>query len=145
PSPHLAARQAVPSKHYPAKRDDGHTDGAAPRPSQATGKRGLAEQNIMAGTTLQRNFCPSGLSACPILAVPGVFPGGLVELESVEYECVDFAADLRSCGGCSSMDPGKHDCRTLPHVLAVSCVAGECVVTSCQPGYDLQADGQTCS
>ncbi|KIJ66184.1 hypothetical protein HYDPIDRAFT_86948, partial [Hydnomerulius pinastri MD-312] len=118
-----------------------------PKPSQTKHKRDLEEQHVVAlqATDSRRDFCPTGFSACPILSMPGVLPDTLVDWENVDYECVDFAADLRSCGGCSSVNPGKHDCRMLPHVLGVSCVFGDCVVASCQPGYTLQDEGQTCS
>ncbi|KAJ8585850.1 hypothetical protein M405DRAFT_744590, partial [Rhizopogon salebrosus TDB-379] len=97
------------------------------------------------GMDSERGFCLDGLMACPILSTPGQFPHTFSEWEAVGFECVDFAADLGSCGGCSSLDPVEHDCTRIPHVQGVACVSGECQISSCQPGYLLESDGRGCS
>lgn len=85
PSKRLVARHPAPTK-------------AAPQ------KRSIDEQHVVEMES-QRGFCLDGLMACPILSTPGQFPRTIAEWEAVGFECVDFAADLSSCGGCSSLDP----------------------------------------
>ncbi|KAG1749746.1 uncharacterized protein EDB91DRAFT_1109449 [Suillus paluster] len=158
PSKRLAARQASPSKGLSARQSVAsprylHARAAEPAPSKrfaedsaAPQKRSLDEQHVMEDVTdVQRGFCLDGLVACPVLSTPGQFPRTFVEWEAVGFECVDFTVDLRSCGGCSSLDPIEHDCAKIPYVQGVACVAGECQISSCQPGYLLQSDGQSCS
>ncbi|OAX40885.1 hypothetical protein K503DRAFT_855054 [Rhizopogon vinicolor AM-OR11-026] len=154
PSKRLDARQPVPSKRLvdrapaPSKR----LVDRAPAPSKRVAedsavpqKRSINEQHAMVEMDSQRGFCLDGLMACPVLSTPGQFPQTFAEWEAVGFECVDFAADLSSCGGCSSLDPVQHDCTSIPHVQGVACITGECQISSCQPGYLLQSDGQGCS
>ncbi|KAG2154566.1 hypothetical protein DEU56DRAFT_847723 [Suillus clintonianus] len=154
PLQRLAARQAAPSKRLSARQlaaSPRYVNARAPAPapskrvaeeSAAPQKRSLDEQRVMEGTADSlRGFCLNGLVACPVLSTPGQFPRTFTEWEAVGFECVDFTADLRSCGGCSSLDPTEHDCTKIPHVQGVACVAGECQISSCQPGYSLQAAG----
>ena len=102
PSKRLAAREPAPSKRLVdpqalalSKRS---ADAAAPQ------KRGIDEQHVVQADS-QRGFCLDGLMACPVLSTPGQFPHTFAEWEAIGFECVDFAADLSSCGGCSSLDP----------------------------------------
>ncbi|KAG2160008.1 uncharacterized protein EDB93DRAFT_34198 [Suillus bovinus] len=144
-SPRLAARQAFPSK-WLSTRQLAAAPGLSKRAAEnsaAARKRSLDEQHIMEGAAV--SFCLDGLVACPVLSTPGQFPRTFAEWEAIGFECVDFAADLSSCGGCSSLDPIEHDCTMIPHVEGVACVAGECQVSSCQPGYSVEGDGLTCS
>lgn len=105
PSKRLSARQLAVSPHYarapaPAPSKRFTEDSAAPQ------KRSLDdEQHVMESTAESRGFCLNGLVACPVLSTPGQFPRTFAEWEAVGFECVDFTADLRSCGGCSSLDP----------------------------------------
>ncbi|KAF8476343.1 hypothetical protein DFH94DRAFT_109195 [Russula ochroleuca] len=70
----------------------------------------------------------------PGWAACGVFGGS-----PRAWECVDTAHDLESCGGCmfplTAYSPEGKDCSILPGVADVSCMAGECVVHRCLPGY----------
>lgn len=151
----LAARQASPSKRLSARQlavSPHNARVAAPAPSKrvpegsaAPQKRSLDEQHVIGGAAESRGFCLNGLAACPVLSTPGRFPRTFAEWEAVGFECVDFTADLRSCGGCSSLDPIEHDCTTIPHVESVACIAGECQISTCQPGYALESDGHACS
>ncbi|KAF7339463.1 hypothetical protein MSAN_02160600 [Mycena sanguinolenta] len=59
-------------------------------------------------------LCPTGLDACPI-------PGGAVN----DYECIDTAVELESCGGCASLDQGQ-DCTAIPGAWNVGCEQGRC-------------------
>jgi hypothetical protein len=155
PLQRLAARQASPSKRLSARQlavSPHYARAAAPAPSKrvtedsaAPQKRSLDEQHAMGGAAESRGFCLNGLVACPVLSTPGQFPRTFTEWEAIGFECVDFTADLRSCGGCSSLDPIEHDCTKIPHVEGVACVAGECQISSCQPGYSLESDGHACS
>lgn len=154
-SQRLAARQASPSKRLSARQlavSPHYARAAAPAPSKrvpkgsaAPQKRSIDEQHVIGGAAESRGFCLNGLAACPVLSTPGQFPRTFAEWEAVGFECVDFTADLRSCGGCSSLDPIEHDCTTIPHVEGVACVAGECQISSCQPGYSLESGGHGCS
>ncbi|KAG1871116.1 hypothetical protein C8R48DRAFT_770702 [Suillus tomentosus] len=147
PLDRLAARQASPSKVL-----SGRQLAAVPVPSKRTAedsaalqKRSVDQQHVIGSAADSHGFCLDGLVACPVLSTPGQFPRTYVEWEAIGFECVDFAADLRSCGGCSSLDPIEHDCMNIPHVEGVACVAGECQISSCQLGYSLESDGQACS
>ncbi|ORY26576.1 autophagy-related protein 13-domain-containing protein [Naematelia encephala] len=62
-------------------------------------------------------YCPAPLHACSILT-PSV--GG-----EWAYECVDFATELESCGGCASTGQGA-DCTAIPHAISVGCEIGTC-------------------
>lgn len=147
PSKRLSARQLAASPHYgraaaPAQSKRVAEDSAAPQ------KRSLDEQHVIGGAAAageSRGFCLDGLVACPILSTPGQFPRTFAEWEAIGFECVDFTADLRSCGGCSSLDPIEHDCTKIPHAEGVACVVGECQISSCQPGYSLESGGHACS
>ncbi|KAG0702734.1 hypothetical protein DFH29DRAFT_999120 [Suillus ampliporus] len=146
PSKRLSARQSVTSPHYVHARAEPAPSKRSAEDSAAAKKRSLDEQHVMEGAMdSQRGFCLNGLAACPVLSTPGQFPRTFVEWEAIGFECVDFTADLGSCGGCSSLDPIEHDCTKIPHAQGVACVAGECQISSCQPGYSLQIDGQGCS
>jgi len=41
------------------------------------------------------------------------------------YECIDFANELESCGGCASAGEGQ-DCSAIPNAVSVGCEAGSC-------------------
>ncbi|KAF9225568.1 hypothetical protein BS17DRAFT_604827 [Gyrodon lividus] len=119
PSQGIAARRAAPSQRgVPPRQDHGHGHSreqqsdftaSAPRPSQTHHKRNLEEQEVvfMEAKDTRRDFCPTELFACPILSMEDVLHGTPVDWKEVNYECVDFLADLRSCGGCSSVNPEK--------------------------------------
>jgi len=79
----------------------------------------------------QVQFCPSGLSQCPVKGVLG------------EYECIDTTSELESCGGCASVGKGK-DCNTIAYATTSSCLGGVCVVLACDSGYKISADGESC-
>ncbi|EIN13865.1 hypothetical protein PUNSTDRAFT_95251 [Punctularia strigosozonata HHB-11173 SS5] len=101
-------------------------------------RRDVAVQNNLVAPDLSTFLCPSDTHACPIDNSP--MPATLLDWM---YECVDFATDLTSCGGCSALDSSR-DCTAIPNALAVSCVRGGCAVQSCEPGYIPSADGKTC-
>ncbi|KAI6153816.1 hypothetical protein BKA82DRAFT_3952911, partial [Pisolithus tinctorius] len=124
---------------HPGKRDiPADSSPHVPSPSQAHHKRSKAAPQIPMFPSPE--FCPAGLSACPIRNQFGLLSGD----ENVEYECVDFMTDLDHCGGCSSQDFDRFNCRADPLALSVACVSGRCVTTSCQPGYTLQSGEQLC-
>jgi hypothetical protein len=114
PSKRFVAREPAPSKRFvarePAPSKRLIERAPAPAPSKrvtedfAARKRSIDEQRVV-GMNSERGFCLDGLMACPILSTPGQFPHTFSEWEAVGFECVDFAADLGSCGGCSSLDP----------------------------------------
>lgn len=61
-------------------------------------------------------LCPQGLEACPIK--------GLMT-STGDYECLDTAAELTSCGGCASTGAGQ-DCTAIPGAWNVACEVGKC-------------------
>jgi hypothetical protein len=100
----------------------------------------------------------------PEWAACGVFGGA-----ARSWECINTARDLESCeyspenvfasicayrltldsgGGCmlplTPYVPVGQDCTSLPGVADVACIAGECVVHRCLPGYVVAHDGNHC-
>ncbi|KAH9974977.1 hypothetical protein BGW80DRAFT_1170013, partial [Lactifluus volemus] len=79
----------------------------------------------------------------PEWAACGVFGGS-----ARSWECINTARDLESCGGCmlplTPYTPIGEDCSSLPGVADVACIAGECVVHRCLPGYVTAHDGTHC-
>lgn len=81
--------------------------------------------------------CPTGQRACAISTAPS--------LANV-FDCIDTTSDIESCGGCAYPARGEvagQDCTSLPFVDVVECVAGGCLISSCQRGYALSSNG-TC-
>jgi len=74
-------------------------------------------------------LCPSGLGAC---AVDEVGKGG--------YECLDFDSSLENCGGCVNAGVGQ-DCSMIDGAVGIECIAGQCIATSCEPGFTLDSGG----
>jgi hypothetical protein len=46
-------------------------------------------------------------------------------LTPIRYECIDFATELESCGGCASTGEGA-DCTSIPNAMSVGCESGVC-------------------
>ncbi|KAJ7225503.1 protein priA [Mycena pura] len=76
-------------------------------------------------------LCPTDLDACPI--------AGLAE----NYECLDTAVELESCGGCASLGQGQ-DCTAIPGAWNVGCEQGHCTIYTCTLGFKRSQDGQSC-
>ncbi|KAK8850429.1 hypothetical protein IAR55_004347 [Kwoniella newhampshirensis] len=81
---------------------------------------------------LDKMYCPGFLHACTVPTATG---------GEWAYECVDFATELESCGGCASTGEGA-DCTQIPHALGVGCESGVCTVYTCQSGF--AANGTAC-
>ncbi|KAJ2927174.1 hypothetical protein H1R20_g9958, partial [Candolleomyces eurysporus] len=77
-------------------------------------------------------LCPSGLDACPI---SGLIAG--------DYECLDTATELESCGGCVSQGKGQ-DCTSIEGAWNVGCERGSCLVYTCAGGFQLSSDRKSC-
>jgi len=69
------------------------------------------------------------------------------------YDCVDTKKNLESCGGCmipnpfllaSSVSPVGVDCTSIDHVDSVSCVSGQCIVESCEKGWEVSEGSAGC-
>lgn len=78
----------------------------APAPSgsperKRTAPREMKEQTAM--VSLDSILCPYRMSACPVNPTSTI-PKSLAEWAEIEHECVEFATDLQSCGGCASID-----------------------------------------
>lgn len=58
--------------------------------------------------------CPTSLEACPVGLTAG------------DYECVDTARDLESCGGCVSQGKGR-DCTAIKGAFHVGCENSRCI------------------
>jgi hypothetical protein len=78
------------------------------------------------------SLCPTGLEACPLSG-----------LASNDFECVDTASELESCGGCTSLDQGQ-DCTAIHGAWNVACEQGSCAVLSCAGGFKIGKDKKTC-
>jgi len=76
-----------------------------------------------------RLLCPTGATACPIFPRMG------------SWECIDTEIELESCGGCASRSEGE-DCTRIKGAQGVTCSSGQCLVFSCQPGYELRKDSK---
>jgi len=79
-------------------------------------------------------LCPIGLEACPVSGLLGL---------THDYECVDTARELQSCGGCSSVHP-ELDCTSIEGSWNVGCEKGSCRVYSCTAGYKMSSDHTYC-
>ncbi|KAF5313113.1 hypothetical protein D9619_003184 [Psilocybe cf. subviscida] len=77
------------------------------------------------------SLCPTGLDACPVSGGSGG-----------DYECVDTATELESCGGCPSLGNGQ-DCTAIKGAWNVGCEQGSCVVLSCAGGFKIGAGRKT--
>ncbi|KAL7422718.1 hypothetical protein Q5752_002010 [Cryptotrichosporon argae] len=82
------------------------------------------DQEAFPLTELDAMYCPNSLHACTINTGSGEWA----------YECVDFATELESCGGCASTGQGQ-DCTSIAHAKSVGCESGVCAVYSCAYGY----------
>lgn len=51
-------------------------------------------------------------------------------LTPIRYECIDFATELESCGGCASTGEGA-DCTSIPNAMSVGCESGVCAGEWC--------------
>lgn len=148
PSAALHARDVpAPSRRYEA-RDVASTpsDGFSQR--SPLEKRGIQEQsvviNVVSGNLHNsEELCPGRSSACPLLGKSGTLPL-TGDIRDLDFECVDLKADLRSCGGCSSVFPEQFDCTQMAGAENVACVSGQCQASLCQAGYSLQ-DDHTCA
>ncbi|KAJ7071019.1 protein priA [Mycena amicta] len=77
-------------------------------------------------------LCPTGSDACPI-------SGSALN----DYECIDTAVELESCGGCASLGQGQ-DCTAIPGAWNVGCEQGRCAVYTCTFGFKRSSDGNSC-
>jgi len=75
--------------------------------------------------------CPNGFQACPVSGLTG------------DYECIDPTTELESCGGCVVNGKGQ-DCTKIEGGWNVACEKGACKVYTCEGGYTLDADSNTC-
>ncbi|KAL1405703.1 hypothetical protein Q8F55_007373 [Vanrija albida] len=80
-----------------------------------------------------KNLCPNTMKACRIDSEELGFNG--------RFECVDITSNIESCGGCVGEGAGQ-DCTAIEGASDVSCVQSKCVVSSCQRGWELSADGR---
>ncbi|KAI0078884.1 hypothetical protein K474DRAFT_778013 [Panus rudis PR-1116 ss-1] len=103
------------------------------KPSQAPGK-GNSHYKKRHIKSRSVSLCPSGTEACPISGLMGL---------SGDYECLDTAVELTSCGGCASTGAGQ-DCSAIPGAWNVGCEQGSCKVYTCAQGYKLAQDGKSC-
>jgi hypothetical protein len=60
-----------------------------------------------------------------------------------DYECLDTTAELESCGGCVALGRGQ-DCTQIEGAWNVACEQGTCKVYTCEGGYRLYAETNTC-
>ncbi|KDR85002.1 hypothetical protein GALMADRAFT_131762 [Galerina marginata CBS 339.88] len=102
-------------------------------PSGNPGSGGYNHHNYKRSTHKARaSLCPTGLDACPVSGLSG------------DYECLDTATELESCGGCSTLGKGQ-DCTAIKGVWNVGCEQGSCKVYTCAGGFQVGADGKSCT
>lgn len=89
---------------------------ASPEPTyryaeRATMKRGQNEQEALTSAAqdsfdISSYLCPGVLDACPVAPSGSLLsePISLAEWIQAGFECVDFATDLKACGGCSAVE-----------------------------------------
>lgn len=94
-------------------------------------KRSAAEKRQFRSRNLAP--CPRGLSACPVSSLIGG-----------DYECVDTLVDLDNCGGCATLGEGQN-CNNIPGVWNVGCEQSACIIYTCEDGYILSQDGNSCN
>ncbi|KAF8973936.1 hypothetical protein BDZ97DRAFT_408143 [Flammula alnicola] len=102
-----------------------------PPPSHPSTYPGQEHHKRSAIFKARTTLCPSGLDACPVSTLSG------------DYECLDTAIELESCGGCTTMGKGQ-DCTKIEGAWNVGCDQGSCIVYSCAGGFRLGADGKSC-
>jgi len=102
-----------------------------PQPSYGYGDRRRSKRAQQPRTT---DLCPSEMTACPVVGNYGVFS---------DYECIDTAYELQSCGGCSSTGAGQ-DCTTIRGAWNVGCEYGHCIVYNCMTSFRLASNGNAC-
>ncbi|KAJ6509547.1 protein priA [Mycena vitilis] len=100
----------------------------SPPPSHPSGGAGWKRHTQKRSAPL----CPTGLDACPIAG-----------LSAKDYECIDTAVELESCGGCASLGQGQ-DCTAIKGAWNVGCEQGRCAVYTCTFGFKRAPDGQSC-
>lgn len=129
-----------------------------PCASSGARKRSLA--------TRSKYICPLDETPCPVVRgttkVSAVLDLKNVECVAIRHKlesCTSVFASLRSRrkladalllvagGGCLTPFPGGsqgHDCSQIPNAWDVACVAGDCVVDACAPGYKPTSDKAAC-
>jgi len=82
-------------------------------------------------TNMDKMYCPKGLHAWYVHR-SWVLPGQADDSSVItpaggewSYECIDFASELESCGGCASAGEGQ-DCTTIENAISVGCENGLC-------------------
>ncbi|PCH33632.1 hypothetical protein WOLCODRAFT_22134 [Wolfiporia cocos MD-104 SS10] len=104
---------------------------ATSTPSGKTASGNWRKRHLKSRAT---HLCPDSMEACPIQGLSGL---------TGDYECLDTAAELESCGGCASTGAGQ-DCTAIEGVKNVGCEHGHCAIYTCAQGYKLSTDGQSC-
>lgn len=104
-----------------------------PQPPKPQPSKGYHHGGKKRSVSTELTPCPVGLNACPI-------PG----LSSGDYECIDTANELESCGGCASEGKGQ-DCTLIEGAWNVGCDQGSCAVYTCAGGFQVSLDGKTCN
>jgi len=117
-----------------------NTNGKCLLPASAAPKKKKRAKDV--------SLCPTGETACPILGAASFefsAKHDVTHLHTTDlvagadgYECLDLQIQLDSCGRCGN------DCSKIANTLGVGCSEGSCFVFSCQPGYDVSADGLSC-
>ncbi|CAL1695859.1 unnamed protein product [Somion occarium] len=105
------------------------------KPSSIPGKPGYGGHYKRHSKSRAVSLCPSGSEACPTKGLTGL---------SGDYECLDTAVELTSCGGCASTGAGQ-DCTAIKGAWNVGCDQGSCRVYTCAQGYRRSLDGKSCT
>jgi len=139
------------------------TDGFTPSPQAKPTTCECQSPNVVCnGTCVDPSSCPSdtagtrkrswfGSGSCEDMG-PGWATCPAVVGGPSSWECINTASDLESCGGCLSLLPftpyhssSGTNCKSLPGVADVECLAGECVVYRCLLQHTLSLDRKRCT
>ncbi|GLB36163.1 hypothetical protein LshimejAT787_0304510 [Lyophyllum shimeji] len=118
-----------PSKHHGHGHDGQGHDGHG---HDADGPGGHWKKRSAQLKSRSAPLCPTGLDACPISGAKGG-----------DYECLDTATELESCGGCTSLGSGQ-DCTAIAGAWNVGCEQGRCIAYTCAGGFNRSRDGKSC-
>ncbi|KAF5370221.1 hypothetical protein D9615_010068 [Tricholomella constricta] len=117
----------TPPKPSPPKPSNHHHNG-----HDNNGHGGYRQKRSALLKSRSAPLCPTGLDACPISGAKGG-----------DYECLDTATELESCGGCTSLGSGQN-CTAIPGAWNVGCEEGYCTVYTCAGGFKRSKDGKSC-
>jgi len=117
----------TPPEQHPSKPSNYHGHGHHNEGTDGHWKKRSSQLKLRSAP-----LCPTGLNACPVSGSKGG-----------DYECLDTAMELESCGGCASLGAGQN-CTAIPGAWNVGCDRGRCTVYTCAGGFKRSLYGDSC-